>query len=53
MRHILAVLLLGATLTLAASAAFADQWVNGYDVSTYQGCQAANMYWHMQNIRDR
>jgi len=49
MRHVLAVLIVGITLALTASAAFADQWINGYNVSTYSGCQAANMYWHMQN----
>jgi hypothetical protein len=42
MRHVLAVLILGATLTLAVSTAFADQWINGFNVSTYSGCQA----WH-------
>jgi len=40
MRHIIAVLVLGATLALTASTAFADTVINGYNLSTYAGCQA-------------
>jgi len=40
MRHVLAVLILGVTLTLAASTAFAEQSISGFNVSSYSGCQA-------------
>jgi len=51
MRHIIAVLVLGATLALIASTAFANMVIDGYDVSTYVGCQAWHQSWHSQEGR--
>jgi|GEM_PF-1741276 hypothetical protein len=50
MRRALAAVIAGVALFLVGPAAFADQVIGGYDVSTPSGCQAFNMYWHNQNL---
>jgi hypothetical protein len=50
MRRALAAVIAGVALFLLGPAAFADQVIGGYDVSTPSGCQAFNMYWHNQNL---